>query len=61
MKGQMKATVLQPIVNLSKMAVEQADKYLRTGSTGVSEKQTVNCILITKNNAERLHNFVLEE
>ncbi|MDA8425228.1 MAG: D-ribose ABC transporter substrate-binding protein [Treponema sp.] len=61
MKGQMKATVLQPIVNLSKMAVEQADKYLKTGSTGVSEKQTVNCILITKSNAARLHNFVLEE
>ncbi|HUW42398.1 MAG TPA: D-ribose ABC transporter substrate-binding protein [Rectinemataceae bacterium] len=61
MKGQMKATVLQPIVNLSRMAVEQADKYLKTGSTGVSEKQTVNCILITKSNAARLHNFVLEE
>jgi len=61
MKGQMKATVLQPIVNLSKMAVDEADKYLKTGSTGQPEKQTVNCILITKDNAAKLNNFVLGE
>lgn len=61
LKGQIKATVLQPIVNLSRMAVDQADKYIKTGSTGVDEKQTVNCILITKDNAAKLKNFVLEE
>jgi erythritol transport system substrate-binding protein len=59
MKGQMKATVLQPIVQLSQQAVDEADKYLKTGSTGMDEKQTVNCILITKDNAANLHNFVL--
>jgi len=32
--------VLQPIVNLSLMAVDQADKYLKTGATGVDEKQS---------------------
>ncbi len=61
LKGEIKATVLQPIVGLSKMAVDQADKYIKTGSTGVDEKQTVNCILITKANAAKLHNFVLEQ
>jgi erythritol transport system substrate-binding protein len=61
LKGEIKATVLQPIVNLSLMAVDQADKYIKTGSTGVDEKQTVNCILITKANAAKLKNFVLAQ
>ena len=59
--GSIQATVLQPIVNLSVMAVDQADKYLKTGSTGVDEKQTVDCILITKDNVANLNNFVLSE
>ncbi|MGA2614786.1 MAG: D-ribose ABC transporter substrate-binding protein [Spirochaetia bacterium] len=59
MKGQMKATVLQPIVQLSINAVDEADKFLKSGSTGMDEKQTVNCILITKDNAAKLVNFVL--
>ncbi|HEY9593726.1 MAG TPA: D-ribose ABC transporter substrate-binding protein, partial [Spirochaetia bacterium] len=59
LKGQIKATVLQPIVQLSVNAVDQADKFLKTGSTGMDEKQTVNCILITKDNAAKLNNFVL--
>ena len=32
-------------------AVEQADKFMRTGSTGKPEKQLINCSLITKANA----------
>jgi erythritol transport system substrate-binding protein len=59
--GSIEATVLQPIVGLSQMAVDQADKYLQTGSTGLDEKQTVDCILITKDNAANLNNFVLSE
>ena len=55
--GSIKATVLQPIVNLSLMAVDQADKYLKTGSTGVDEKQSVDCILITADNADKFANF----
>ncbi len=57
--GSIKATVLQPIVKLSIMAVDQADKYLKTGSTGVDEKQSVDCILITPDNVANLSNFVL--
>ncbi len=59
--GSILATVLQPIVNLSVMAVDQADAYLKTGSTGVDEKQTVDCILITKDNVAGLKNFALSE
>jgi erythritol transport system substrate-binding protein len=59
--GSIQATVLQPIVNLSVMAVDQADKYLKSGSTGVDEKQTVDCILITKDNVANLDNFVLSQ
>ena len=55
--GSIKATVLQPIVNLSLMAVDQADKYLKTGATGVDEKQSVDCILITPDNADKYANF----
>jgi erythritol transport system substrate-binding protein len=59
--GSIKVTVLQPIVNLSVMAVDQADKYLTTGSTGLDEKQTVDCILITIANVANLKNFVLSQ
>jgi erythritol transport system substrate-binding protein len=43
------------------MAVQQADQYLKTGSTGLEEKQTVDCILITAENVEGLSKFVLVE
>lgn len=60
--GEMVATVLQPIVQGTTLAVQQADEYLRTGKTGVdTEKQAINCVLITKDNAAKLHNFNLEQ
>ena len=58
--GEMVATVLQPIVEGTKKAVAQADSYLKTGETGVAEeKQAIDCVLITKENAGQLNNFVL--
>jgi erythritol transport system substrate-binding protein len=57
--GEMVATVLQPIVEVTTKAVEQADNYLRTGETGVdTEKQAIDCILITPDSAGGLDNFV---
>jgi erythritol transport system substrate-binding protein len=57
--GEMVATVLQPIVEVTTKAVEQADSYLRTGETGAdAEKQAIDCILITPDNAGQLDNFV---
>src|SRR5690606_1047237 len=50
--GEMVATVLQPIVEGTTLAVQQADNYIRTGETGVpEEKQSINCVLITQENA----------
>ncbi len=57
--GEMVATVLQPIVHGTTLAVDQADTYLKTGKTGVAtEKQALDCVLITKDNADNFNNFV---
>ncbi|MFM2484702.1 D-ribose ABC transporter substrate-binding protein [Celerinatantimonas yamalensis] len=56
-----KATVLQPAWYQAQLAVIEADKYIRTGSTGVAEKQLIDCILIDKNNASRLDQFALKK
>ena len=58
-KGEMVATVLQPIVDGTTLAVQQADTYLKTGKTGAAtEKQSIDCILITPENADQFNNFV---
>jgi erythritol transport system substrate-binding protein len=51
--GGIKATVLQPAAAISHMAVEQAYRYLTTGSTGVPEKQAIDCELVTAANVDR--------
>src|SRR3546814_6730561 len=40
LSGGIRATVLQPASLQARMAVEQADAYLRTGSTGMPEKRS---------------------
>ncbi len=60
-EGTMLATGLQPAVAISEMAVEQADQFIRTGETGQPEKQSVDCLLIDKSNADRYTVFALEE
>ena len=51
--GAIKATVLQPAATISRLAVDQAHKYLTTGSTGVPEKQSIDCELVTSANADQ--------
>ena len=51
--GGMKATVLQPAAKIARLAVDQAHKFLTTGSTGVPEKQSIDCELVTPANAEQ--------
>jgi len=58
--GDIKATGLQPAARIAEMAVEQADKYLKTGSTGLPEKQLVDCILINAANASKLETFKMK-
>jgi erythritol transport system substrate-binding protein len=61
-KGEMVASVLQPIVEGTKKAAAQLDSVIRTGETGVAEeKQALDCVLITKENADKLDNFVYTE
>lgn len=59
-EGGIKATVLQPAYRQAQLAVEQADLYLRTGSTGQDEKQLMDCILINADNADKLETFALK-
>ncbi len=59
--GGIKATVLQPAFRQAQMAVEQADKYLKEGSTGLEEKQLMDCVLINADNAGALETFALSE
>ncbi|MBB2971724.1 D-ribose ABC transporter substrate-binding protein [Mesorhizobium sp. RMAD-H1] len=61
LEGGIKATVLQPAYRQAELAVEQADKYLKTGSTGEDEKQLMDCVLITPENAAKLETFALKE
>ena len=60
LKGEIEATVLQPASQIAEMAVTQADEYIKTGKASKPEKQSVDCILITKDNASKLNNFKLE-
>ena len=52
--GEMQYTVLQPVATFAAEAVKQADSLIKTGKTGAeSEKQLFDCILITKDNADK--------
>ena len=59
LRNEIKATGLQQIARIAEIAVEQADRYIKTGSTGQPEKQLIDCTLINIDNARRLDNFVL--
>lgn len=56
----MHATGIQPAVDISEMAVQQADAFIRTGSTGMPEKQSVDCLLVDPANAEDYSLFAIE-
>lgn len=58
-RGEIRATVLQPAAQIARSAVEQANLFLRTGSTGRPEKQSVDCLLVTPENADRFGIFEL--
>jgi erythritol transport system substrate-binding protein len=58
-RDEIRATVLHPAAEIARRAVEQADLFLRTGSTGQPEKQSVDCLLVTRENAHRFGTFEL--
>ena len=55
--GDVNATVLQPAWYIAELAVEQAHQYLTTGSTGQPEKQSIDCVLVTPDNAHKFDMF----
>jgi len=58
MQGKIDGTVMQPNAKNAQMAVELADKYLKTGSTGMDEEKILNdCFLITPENADQWRGF----
>ncbi len=58
LRGEIKATGLQPIAYISEQAVVQADEYIKAGGkTDKEEKQLMDCVLINKDNANTLDNF----
>jgi erythritol transport system substrate-binding protein len=57
--GKIAATVLQPAFEIAQLAVVEADTYLDKKSTGKPEKQSIDCVLIIKDNADKLNNFTL--
>ncbi len=59
-QGGIKATVLQPAFREAQMAVEQADKFLKTKTTGLPEKQLMDCVLVDHANAGKLENFQMK-
>jgi erythritol transport system substrate-binding protein len=59
--GKIAATVLQPAYREAQYAVELADKYIKTKSTGKPEKISMDCVLITTKNAANLESFALKE
>jgi erythritol transport system substrate-binding protein len=58
--GKIKATVLQPASQIAEMAVQQADEYIKGGGKASQpEKQSVDCVLVTKDNADKVTNFAV--
>lgn len=51
LKGEIDAGALQPVAELATQAVMQADQFIRTGSTGKPEKQSIDMVLLTPANA----------
>ena len=62
LRGEIKATGLQPIAYITEQAVIQADYYIKNGKPMVAtEKQLMDCVLINSANAAQLNNFALSQ
>jgi len=55
--GELDATALQPAVFISRLAIKEADQFVKTGSTGQPEKQVILCDLVTRQDADDYRNF----
>ena len=55
--GELEATSLQPVAEMAIQAAIQADEWIRTGSTGKPEKQSIDMVLLTPENAGDYEGF----
>lgn len=55
--GELKATALQPVAEMAIQAAIQADQFIKTGDTGKPEKQSIDMVLITPENAGNYERF----
>ena len=58
--GDMQATVLQPAALAAETAVEQADALITKGEAPAEEKQAIDCVLVTAENADDFGVFALK-
>ena len=56
-QGELKATSLQPVAEMAIQAAMQADEFIRTGDTGKPEKQSIDMVLLTPDNACHYEKF----
>jgi erythritol transport system substrate-binding protein len=56
-QGDLKATSLQPVAEMAEQAAIQADQWIRTGETGLPEKQSIDMVLLTPENACQYERF----
>lgn len=59
--GELKATSLQPVAEMALQAAIQADEWIRTGDTGQEEKQSIDMVLLTPENACQYEQFAPKE
>jgi erythritol transport system substrate-binding protein len=55
--GKIDAGALQPVAEMAIQAAIQADQYIRTGDTGKPEKQSIDMVLLTPENACQYQSF----
>jgi erythritol transport system substrate-binding protein len=55
--GTLRATALQPAVLIARLAVDEAHRFLQSGSTGKPERQVIACDLVTQQNADDYGEF----
>ena len=52
--GELAYSVLQPVAVFSEQAVRMADDFIRNGTRPETEKEALDCILITKDNLDKM-------
>jgi erythritol transport system substrate-binding protein len=56
-QGELKATSLQPVAEMALQAAIQADAYIQSGSTELPERQSIDMVLLTPENACDYYQF----